>query len=216
MLRHAGAEFNYSLASILAWIAVAIVSSWWPFIEAGSLSATPTVLAMMALTVPLITPVQCFLLLNVERNERRQRLWGMLPVAPATIAGARLLRAAYLPLVAVVLGILLVALAVVFTGPDVLERLNGAWALGVLVLAGFALGVFVTLLYDVGGMVFAQATSAFLVAAGFMLNAFVPAFTQLATQVTSFAQTAAGLLSMLGLCVLLVVGDVLVYRARRR
>ena len=216
MLRLARAELNYSLASILAWVAVAIVSSWWPLVEAGNLSAAPGALAMMALTLPLITPVQCFLLLNVERNERRQRLWGMLPVAPATIAGARLLRAAYMPLFAIALGLFLVALAAVFTGTGVIERLNGAWSLGFLLLAGFALGALVTLLYDVAGMAFAQATSVLLIAGGFLLNRFVPAFTELVTQVPAVAQTAAGMFSILGLCVVLVAADVLVYRARRR
>src|SRR5690554_4097616 len=215
MLKIATAELSYSLAGILAWIAVSIVASWWPFVEAGSLSAVPTVLAMMALSVPLITPVQCFLLLNVERNERRQRLWGMLPVSPSATAGARLLRAAFLPIFAIALGLLLVALAAGLTGPEIFGRLTGAWVFGFLLLAGFALGAFVTLLYDAGGMTFAQLASVVLVGAGFMLNAFVPAFTRLVTQVTSLAQALSGVLWMLGLCVLLVAADVLVYRARR-
>lgn len=216
MLRLATAELRYNLASVLAWLSVLLVISLWPLVEAGGLNGVPSTLAIMMLGLPLVTPVSCFLLINVERSERRRRLWSMLPVAPGTVAGARLLRSAVLPLFAATLGILLVVLAAVSTGAEVFERLDGSWALGSLLLASFALAAFVTLLYDILGMAFAQVTSLFLVAATFVLNAFVPAFAAFTVQVTSFAQTPGGVVLMAVMWVLLVVADVQVFKGRGR
>ncbi len=215
MLRIAAAEFRYNFASTLAWLSVLLVVSWWPLVEAGGFNGTATALAIMMLGLPLVTPFSCFLLLNVERSERRQRLWSMLPIAPVVVAGARLLRAAMLPMFATALGIVLVVLAAVFAGPDVFERLSGSWALGTLLLAGFGLGALVTLLYDFLGMAFAQVTSALLVAAAFVLNAFSPAFAEFTVRVTSFAQTPEGVLVMATICAGLVIADVQIYKARR-
>lgn len=216
MLKIAGTELTYNLASVLAWSLVLLVMSSLPFIEAGDLTAVPSVLAFMTLGLLPITPVFCFLLINVERNEQRQRFWNMLPVARTTVAGARLLRAASLPLVACVVGAGLVVLAAIFTGPEIFQRLNAAWALGFLVLASIALGVFVTLLYDLGGMAFAQVTSVLLLVAGFVSNSYVPAFERLVVQVNSLAQTAGGVLLIAGICVSLMAANVFIYHRRRK
>lgn len=130
MLELAAAEFRYNRASILAWVSVLLVVSLWPLVEAGGLRGVPTVLAVMMLGLPLVTPVSCFLLLNVERTERRQRMWSMMPVAPAAVAGARLLRAAVLPLLAATLAIALIVPATVFVGCGIVRtagRFLGPW-----------------------------------------------------------------------------------------
>lgn len=215
MLRIARAELQYSLGSLLAWLGVLIVATWWPFLEARSLSAVPGTLAIMALALPLITPVSCFLLLNIERNERRRRLWSMLPVNPVAVAVARLLRAATLPLFAVALGLLLVVLAAIFIGGPVFEQLSGGWVLWFLLLSAIALGALVTLLYDIGGMAFAQLSVALLAGAGFVLNSFVPAVARLVHQVSTLAQSPGGVILMGVVCVLVLLADVLVFRARR-
>ncbi len=216
MLRLAAAELRYNLASVLAWLSVLLVISLWPLVEAGGLSGVPSTLTIMMLGLPLVTPISCFLLINVERSEHRRRLWSLLPVDPGTVAGARLLRSAVLPMFAATLGVLLVLLAAVSTGAEVFERLDGSWALGSLLLASVALGAFVTLLYDIMGMAFVQVTSLLLVAATFVLNAFVPAFSAFTLQVTSFAQTPGGVVLTAVMCVLLVVADLQVFKGKGR
>ncbi len=215
MFRIVSAELLYSLAGVVAWLSVLLVVSGWALVESPGLSGVPTVLMFMTLALPLITPVNCFLLLHVERNERRDLLWRMLPVRPRVIAGARLMRAAFVPAFAVAIGGLLTLLAAVNVGAELFERLSGAWVLLFLLLTALAIGTFVTLLYDIGGMAFAQVTSVLLLAAVFILNAFVPAFALFVERLTSIAQTAGGGLMMLGILVVLVVADLLVFARRR-
>lgn len=215
MFRIAGAELQYNLAGVAAWLAVLLVVAGWPLLESGDLSGVPGVLVMMSMALPLIAPVSCFLLINVERNERRDRLWRMLPLAPVTIAAARLVRAAFVPALALAIGTLLTLLAAMTMGAALFERLNGAWVLLFLLLAALAVGTLVTLLYDIGGMGFAQLTTAMLVAAGFMLNSFVPAFTELVAQITTIAQTLSGVLIMAATLAVLLVADILVFVRKR-
>lgn len=214
MLRIAQAELQYSVGSVLAWLGVLLVAAGWPLLESPGLSGVPSALAMMTLALPLITPISTFLQINVERNERRGRYWSTLPVSPATVAVARLLRAATLPAMAAAIGVLAVLLATIFSGGQVLERLSGGWVLGVLLLASVGTGILVTLLYDVGGMAFAQVVSAALIAVGFMLNSFMPQFERFAREVTSVAQTPVGLLLAAGACGLLAALSLLVFVRR--
>lgn len=82
-------------------------------------------------------------------------------------------------------------------------------------MASLALVALVTLLYDLGGMAFAQVGMALMAAVVVVANAYVEGFTQdVMGAVNAFAQTPAALVATAALCVLLWLADLVVLRRR--
>lgn len=213
-----GAEVRYGAPTLAAWGAVLLATSLWPFVEALSVSRIPLVLAFLSLVLPVVTTITTFRLLATERSEARLRLFGMLPVGPAAVGLARQLRGAALPALALLLGAALVLVGVAAEGARFLGALSGAWMLPFMLLLSVAVALLVTLLYDVGGMTFAQLVTAGLVAAAFVESNLGPGVTSgLVERATALAQTPAGVVGAALACSLLAVADVaLLARGPRR
>lgn len=82
-------------------------------------------------------------------------------------------------------------------------------------MTSLALVALVTLLYDLGGMAFAQVGMALMAALVFIANAYVDGFSQdVMGAVNAFAQTPTALVAACVLCVLLWLADFAVLRWR--
>ncbi len=215
MLRLAVGEVRYLAVSFAAWLGWALVMSLWPVLERPFLEAVPSVLAFLFLVAPIAAVIWAFRALSIERTEGRFRLFLALPVRPWQVAAARQLRSCALPLAVLVVGVLLIMVGLVGSGREFLVNLTGSWILGVLFMASLALVALVTLLYDLGGMAFAQVGMALMAAVVFVANAYVEGFTQdVMGAVNAFAQTPAALVATAALCVLLWLADLAVLRRR--
>lgn len=215
MLKLAAAEVRYLAASSVAWLAWTVVMSFWPALERPFLEAVPSVLAFLFLVAPITAVIGAFRALSVERTEGRFRLFLTLPVRPWQVAAARQLRSSALPLAVLVVGCLLVVVGVVGTGREFMATLSGSWILGVLFLASIALVALVTLLYDVGGMAFAQVGMALIAAVVFVAGAYAEGFARNVLEpINAFAQTPLALVVAAALCVSLWLADLVVLRWR--
>ncbi len=215
MLRLAAAEVRYLAVSLAAWLGWTLVMSLWPALERPFLEAVPSVLAFLFLVAPIAAVIWAFRALSIERTEGRFRLFLTLPVRPWHVAAARQLRSCALPLAVLVVGGLLFMVGLVGTGREFLMTLTGSWVLGVLFMTSLALVALVTLLYDLGGMAFAQVGMALMAALVFIANAYVDSFSQdVMGAVNAFAQTPTALVAACVLCVVLWLADFAVLRWR--
>lgn len=73
----------------------------------------------------------------------------------------------------------------------------------------------ITLLYDIAGMSFALVVSALGVSSVLILNTNVPVAADAIAELNQLAQTPQGVLMIAGICVLIVVADLLVFNHRR-
>lgn len=215
MLRVASAEFRYGAAGLLAWFAVLLTLSLWPLLERPAVDAFPSVLAMMGIVLPFVAVIGNLHLLGVERNERRLRLFRSLPVSRVKLAASRLLRSLAIPLLALGVALLLVAIGYGVSGGAFLASLAGGWLLLTFLFLAAAAALFTTLLYDIGGMTFAQVFGVALVAAAFVLNSTTPAFVvNVLEPLTALAQTPLGVLLALAVCAALFLLDMVVFVRR--
>ena len=215
MLRLAAAEIRYGAGSLAAWLAVMLVMSFWPLLETPAITALPAVLAFLYLVLPITAVISAFRLLSIERNEGRLRLFGGLPVSTASVALARQVRGSALPVAVLLLTVLLSLAGLVGMGREFLSIMSSAWVLGMLFFASLAAVALVTLLYDLGGMSFAQVAVALIVGVVFVANAYGGGFVERALQAVSVAaQTPAGLVAAAAVCVGLWTADVAVLKWR--
>ena len=216
MFRVASTEIRYSAKSLLAWFAVLLTMTLWPLLETPSVDGLPTVLAFTAICWPFVAVIGNFRLLSTERNERHLRLFRTLALTKTQLALARLLRTLALPMMVLGLSLALLATGVVIAGPGFLATFAGAWVLVTLFFLGIAVSILSTLLYDIGGMTFAQLSGAILVLLAFLLNASGAAFGEAMLEpLTQLAQTPLGTLLAVALCIVLTLCNVLVFRRRQ-
>lgn len=216
MFHIASAEARYSAKSLLAWFTVLLTMTLWPLYENPSVDSFPTILAFMAIYLPFVAVIGNFRLLSVERNEKHLRLFRTLPVTRTQLALARLLRALALPALALVVSLALLGVGLITEGPAFLASLAGAWVLLTLLFTSVAVSILSTLLYDIGGMTFAQLSGVVLVVLTFALNASSPAFrAAVLDPVAQLAQTPPGVLLALALCILLGFCDTAVFSRRQ-
>lgn len=216
MFRIASAEVRYSAKSLLAWFAVLLTMTLWPLYENPSVDSFPTVLAVMAIALPFVAVIGNFRLLSVEHNEKHLRIFRTLPITRTQLAVARLLRALALPALALGVSLALLSVGLVTAGPGFLASLTGAWVLLTLFFIGAAGSLLSTLLYDIGGMTFAQLSGVVLVVLVFLLNASIPAFREgVLAPLTQLAQAPLGTLFALALCILLALFDTVVFSRRQ-
>jgi len=215
MLRIARAEVLYNAKSLLAWFAVLLTVSLWPLFESPSVDSFPTILVFLVMYLPFLAVIGNLRLLSIERHEKRLRLFRTLPITTVQLAAARLLRGLALPLLTLGVSLALLLAGLTLAGPSFLASLAGAWVLLTLLFLGVAAANLSTLLYDIGGMTFAQISAALLVLA-FLLNASSPLFQGFAPEpLTRLAQTPLGVLLALGLGLLLALCDLVVFIRRR-
>ena len=216
MFHVASTEVRYSVKSLMAWFAVLLTMTLWPLLENPSVDGLSTVLAVTAISWPFVAVIGAFRLLSTERSERHLRLFRTLPLTKTQLAFARLLRTLALPMMVLGLSLALLATGVVIAGPGFLATFAGAWVLVTLFFLGIAVSILSTLLYDIGGMTFAQLFGAGLVLLVFLLNASGAAFGEAVLEpLTRFAQTPLGTLLAVTLCIVLTLCDVLMFRWRQ-
>jgi len=212
MLRAVSAELRYGAVGLLAWFAVLLTVSLWPLLERPSVATLPTALAMMAMALPFVSVIGSLHLLGVERSERRLRLFRSLPLPRTHLAASRLVRSLAIPLLAVGAALLIVVLGFAAAGGSFLASLEGAWVLLTLLLLAVAAALLTTLLYDIGGMTFAQVFGVALLAGVFLLNSASPEVHAgaLTEPLVALAQTPLGALLVLLVCAALFLLDIVV------
>ncbi len=215
MLRVASAEVRYGAAGLLAWFAVLLTLSLWPLLERPGVDTFPSVLAFMAMALPFVAVIGNLNLLIIERNERRLRLFRSLPISRSKLAASRLLRSLAIPLLALGAALLLFAVGIAVSGGAFLAALAGGWVLLTLLLLAVASTLLTTLLYDIGGMTFAQIFGVVFVAGAVLVNSTNPAFgANVLEPLTALAQTPLGVLFALATCAVLFLLDLLVFVRR--
>lgn len=212
MLRAVSAELRYGAVGLLAWFAVLLTVSLWPLLERPSVATLPTALAMMAMALPFVSVIGSLHLLGVERSERRLRLFRSLPLPRTHLAASRLVRSLAIPLLAVGAALLIVVLGFAAAGGSFLASLEGAWVLLTLLLLAVAAALLTTLLYDIGGMTFAQVFGVALLAGVFLLNSASPEVHAgaLTEPLVALVQTPLGALLVLLVCAALFLLDIVV------
>lgn len=221
MWRVAKAEISYVSGSILAWTVVVLVASQWPLFGSNSGSdfgsALPSAMAFLALMLPVMAVVSTLGQLSSEKNEGRVRLLTALPLTSLQIGIARQLRVSGQPLLALAVGLSLLVAGIFVSGTAVLAPFEGAWILLTLLLLSLCASVLTVLLYDLGGMAFAQIATVGLTIVAYVLNAYSPAFvSDVMEPLSAAAQTAHGALLTVLLLALLTAADLIVFGWRQR
>lgn len=214
MFRMLSAELRYNAVEIAGWLAILLVGALWPIVETRDVSGTTASLATLLLFLQIVTPIVSFRLLSNEDKESRLRLLHGLPVSTRTIAISRLLRAVAMPLAALLVAGILIAVGIGLTGFGYLNQLDNRWLLLTFMVASIASAFLVVLLVDILGMRLAQLIfSVFVVLLILSSLGMIQWFQELVLlPLFEFAETPLGVVAVIAAPLVVAAADVAVLR----
>jgi hypothetical protein len=211
MLRIAVAEIRYSFLTLLAWLAIPLIS----VVVRPSAALRDLLLLTLGLLLvwaPVAAVLTNFTLLNVEQKEKHLRLFGMLPLSRTQLAAARLLRMLATPILALGISALLALVGVTLQGPTFLAGMGSLWVLPAALLGCLALLATQLLLFDIGGMLLMQLIFAGLVLLVITLGTVMNE--RMLVPLLQLAETPLGALLALALCFALAAANIALFRRR--